>query len=307
MAKNLGTLRNSTVKGMPRVYSVVQECTASNFGEISVFVANPAVASNNELLSGARILLTGASKGIGEQMAYHYARFGGELVITARNKTLLKQVEEKCLQLGAKKVYSVSADMSDPKSADRVVKFALEKLGSLGYLVLNHIGNDPFEMWNGDAEQTRWLMQVNFLSYVQLTAAALPTLLKTNGSIIVISSLCGKIAVPYVASYSASKFALEGFFNSLRYELTMQKKNVSITLCILGLIDTESAMEKIRARGLTKLSPYPASETALNIIRGGTVRSQEIYCPWWTEVIVRTRDWFTAVKNKLIASSTPVT
>ncbi|XP_072924466.1 hydroxysteroid 11-beta-dehydrogenase 1-like protein isoform X1 [Hemitrygon akajei] len=258
------------------------------------------------VLSAARILLTGASKGIGEQMAYHYARFGGELVITARNKTLLKQVEEKCLQLGAKKVYSFSADMSDPKSADRVVQFALEKLGSLDYLVLNHIGNDPFDMWNRNAELTSWMMQVNFLSYVQMTAAALPTLTKTNGSIIVVSSLCGKIAIPYVTSYSASKFALDGFFNSLRLELMMEKKNVSITLCILGLIDTESAMEKIRARGILTVSPSPASEAALSIIKGGAVRAQEIYHPWWIVSIVYTRDWFTELRDKLIYNMYPV-
>lgn len=253
-----------------------------------------------EILSGAHVLLTGASKGIGEQMAYHYAQFGSELVITARNKTLLEQVEEKCLRLGARKVHSISADMSDPKSGNQVVQFALEKLGSLNYLVLNHIGYDPFQMWGGNAEHTSWLMQVNFLSYVQMTAAALPSLIETKGSIIVVSSLCGKVAIPYAASYSASKSALEGFFNSLRHELVIQKREVSVTLCVLGLIDTQTALEKMRARGLPIVSPHPAAEAALDIIRGGAIRAKEIYSPWWVVGMARTRDWFTDLQDMLM-------
>ncbi|XP_067824732.1 LOW QUALITY PROTEIN: hydroxysteroid 11-beta-dehydrogenase 1-like protein [Heptranchias perlo] len=255
--------------------------------------------SVEQLLSGAPVLLTGASKGIGEQMAYHYVRFG---VITARNEARLKQVEEKCLELGAKKVYSVLVDMADPKHAEEVVQYALEKLGSLNYLVLNHIGSDPFQMWNRNAEQTGWVQQVNFLSDVQPTSAALSTLIKSNGSIVVVSSVCGKIATPYLASYAASKFALDGFFSSLRRELAMQERNVSITLCILGLIDTESAMEKIQV-GFVGWTPYPASEAALAIIKGGATRAREIYYPWWTAIAVSARGWFPAIRDKMVRSS----
>ncbi|XP_067872261.1 hydroxysteroid 11-beta-dehydrogenase 1-like protein isoform X2 [Heterodontus francisci] len=236
-------------------------------------------------------------------MAYHYARFGAELVITARNEAQLKQVEEKCVELGAKKVFSFPADMAVPKNPELVVQFALEKLGSLDYLVLNHIGYDPFQMWSRNAEYTSWLMQVNFLSYVQLTAAALPALIKSNGSIVVVSSLCGKIAIPYAASYSASKFALDGFFSSLRHELTMQGRDVSVTLCIIGMIDTESTMEKIKAVDIGTIAAYPASESALAIIKGGAVRAQEIYYPWWTAILVSTRDWFAETRDKMIRSS----
>ncbi|XP_069784170.1 hydroxysteroid 11-beta-dehydrogenase 1-like protein isoform X2 [Narcine bancroftii] len=235
-------------------------------------------------------------------MAYHYARFGSELVITARNKTLLNQVAEKCLQLGARKVFLISADLADPEGADRVVQFALEKLGSLDYLVLNHIGYVSLLMWNGNAEQTRSLMQVNFLSYVQMTAAALPSLTKTNGSIIVISSICGKLAIPFAASYSATKFALGGFFNSLRYELKLQKKNVSITLCILGLIDTESAMKETRDKGIVNKDAYPASDASLEIIKGGAVRAQEIYCPWKWKLILLIKEWSTLLTDWIILS-----
>uniref|UniRef100_A0A663DUW4 Hydroxysteroid 11-beta-dehydrogenase 1-like protein n=1 Tax=Aquila chrysaetos chrysaetos TaxID=223781 RepID=A0A663DUW4_AQUCH len=203
-------------------------------------------AFNPESLSGARVLLTGASAGIGEQMAYHYAKFGAEIVLTARREAVLQKVVEKCLTLGAKKIFYIPADMSSPSEPEKVVQFAVQKLGGLDYLVLNHIGVTHFQMWAGDVEYTRWLMQVNFFSYVALATAALPTLEKNKGSLVVVSSLTGKIPTPFTTSYSATKFALDGFFSSLRHELIMQNRNVSVTLCILGLIDTDTALENTR-------------------------------------------------------------
>ncbi|XP_063213844.1 hydroxysteroid 11-beta-dehydrogenase 1-like protein isoform X4 [Chroicocephalus ridibundus] len=146
---------------------------------------------NAESLSGARVLLTGASAGIGEQMAYHYARFGAEIVLTARREAVLQKVMEKCLTLGAKKIFYIPADMSSPSEPEKVVQFAVQKLGGLDYLVLNHIGVTRFQMWSGDVAYTRWLMQVNFFSYVALATAALPTLEKNKGSLVVVSSLTG--------------------------------------------------------------------------------------------------------------------
>ncbi|NWJ02988.1 DHI1L protein, partial [Crypturellus undulatus] len=255
---------------------------------------------NPESLSGARVLLTGASAGIGEQMAYHYARFGAEIVLTARREAVLQKVMEKCLKLGAKKVFYITADMSSSSEPEKVVHFAVQKLGGLDYLVLNHIGMTPFQMWDGDVEHTRWLMQVNFFSYVALATAALPTLEENKGSLIVVSSLTGKIPTPFTTSYSATKFALDGFFGSLRHELAMQKKNVFITLCILGLIDTDMALEK--TRGKVYLAASPAAEAALAIIRGGAMRTQETFYPWWLEYVCRIRDWFPSHRDQVLQS-----
>ncbi|NWW58542.1 DHI1L protein, partial [Ifrita kowaldi] len=236
---------------------------------------------NSESLSGARVLVTGASAGIGEQIVYHYARFGAEIVLTARREAVLQKVMEKCLTLRAKKVFYIPADMSSPSEPEKVVQFAVQKLGGLDYLVLNHIGTNRFQEWTGDVEYTRWLMQVNFLSYVALATAALPTLEKNRGALVVVSSLAGKMPTPFTTSYSATKFALDGFFGSLRHELIMQKRNVSVTLCILGLIDTDSALENVR--GKVHLRASPAPEAALAIVRGGAARAHEVFYPGWLQ------------------------
>lgn len=250
---------------------------------------------DEESLRGARVLVTGASTGIGEQLAYHYARFGAQIVITARREKVLQQVAEKCLSLGAQKTLYVPADMSSDSDPAKVVDFALEKLGGLDYLVLNHIGSSPFTMWQGDVEHAKWLMQVNFFSYIQMAWRALPSLEQSKGSLIIVSSLLGKSSSPFAAPYCSTKSALNGFFSALNHELTMRKSNVSLSLCTLGLIDTESAMEKIR--GVVELPAYPATDAALNIVVTGATRQLELFYPWYSYIIVVTKDWFPSITN----------
>ncbi|XP_043986053.1 hydroxysteroid 11-beta-dehydrogenase 1-like protein isoform X5 [Gambusia affinis] len=234
-------------------------------------------------------------------MAYHYARFGAQIVITARREKVLQQVAEKCLSLGAQKALHIAADMAIESDPERVVDFALEKLGGLDYLILNHIGPTTFGMWEGDVEHTRWLMKVNFFSYIQMAWRALPSLEQSKGSLVVVSSLLGKMTNPFTLPYSSTKFALNGFFGSLYHELAMKKSNVSISICSLGLIDTDSAMEKVR--GVTNVPAYPATEAALNIIIAGATRQLDLYYPWFTQVITLIKDWSPSITNYVIQNS----
>ncbi|KAM6939273.1 hydroxysteroid 11-beta-dehydrogenase 1-like protein [Lycodopsis pacificus] len=254
-----------------------------------------------ESLRGARVLVTGASTGIGEQMAYHYARFGAQVVITARREKVLQTVAEKCLSLGAQKALYIAADMASESDPDKAVDFALEKLGGLDYLVLNHIGQSPFSMWEGDVEHTRWLMKVNFLSYAQMAWRALASLEQSKGALVVVSSLLGKMPSPFVAPYTSTKFALNGFFGALYHELAMKKSNVSISICTLGLIDTQSAMEKVR--DVTNVPAYPATDAALNIIMTGATRQPELFYPWFTHIVTLTKDWFPSITDYIVQNS----
>ncbi|XP_036970546.1 hydroxysteroid 11-beta-dehydrogenase 1-like protein [Acanthopagrus latus] len=272
----------------------------------SLFVAYLAVkwtapSFNAESLRGARVLVTGASTGIGEQMAYHYASFGAQIVITARREKVLQQVVEKCLSLGAQRALYIAADMGNESDPDKVIDFALEKLGGLDYVVLNHIGPSPFSMWEGDVEHTRWLMKVNFFSYIQMAWRAMASLEQNKGSLVIVSSLLGKMSSPFVAPYTSTKFALNGFFGALHHELAMKKSNVSISICTLGLIDTESAMEKVR--DVTNVPAYPATDAALNIIMTGATRQRDLFYPWFTRGIALSEDWFPSLTDYFIQNS----
>ncbi|XP_032739587.1 hydroxysteroid 11-beta-dehydrogenase 1-like protein isoform X2 [Lontra canadensis] len=240
-------------------------------------------------LQGARVLLTGASAGVGEELAYHYARLGSHLVLTAHTEALLQKVVGNCQKLGAPKVFFIAADMASPEVPERVVQFALDKLGGLDYLVLNHLGATPASTRPRSVQATRWLLQVNFLSYVQLTSLALPSLTDSKGSLVVVSSLLGPVPTSFSSPYSAAKFALDGFFGSLRRELDVQDVNVAITMCVLGLRDRASTAEGFR--GVSRAKAAPGPKAALAVIRGGATRAPGVFYPWRFHLLCLLRGW----------------
>ncbi|NWX20402.1 DHI1 dehydrogenase, partial [Aegotheles bennettii] len=232
---------------------------------------------SEEMLRGKRVIVTGASSGIGEQMAYHLARMEAHLLLTARTEAKLQKVVERCLELGAASARYVSGSMEDTTLPEVVVKEAENTWGGLDMLILNHIGSSYFNYFNGDVGHVRRLLETNFLSYVAMTVSALPMLKESEGSIVVVSSIAGKAGSPFIAPYSATKFALEGFFSSLRHEFIIDKVNVSITLCILGYIDTESAVRAVSHA--IRDTPAPKGECALEIIKSGALRQRELHYP----------------------------
>ncbi|NXK34369.1 DHI1 dehydrogenase, partial [Piprites chloris] len=242
-----------------------------------------------EMLRGKRVIVTGASSGIGEQMAYHLARMETHLLLTARTEAKLQKVVERCLELGAASAHYISGSMEDPSFPEVVVREAENTWGGLDMLILNHIGHSSFNYFDGDVGQVRRLMETNFLSYVAMATSALPMLKESEGSIVVVSSVAGKIGSPFITSYSATKFALDGFFSSLRQEFIMDKINVSITLCILGYINTESAVRAVSH--VIRDKPAPKEECALEIIKAGALRQRELhYPPWLVSAALLLRD-----------------
>ncbi|KAM9268603.1 LOW QUALITY PROTEIN: 11-beta-hydroxysteroid dehydrogenase 1 [Morus bassanus] len=234
---------------------------------------------SEEMLRGKRVIVTGASSGIGEQMAYHLARMEAHLLLTARTEAKLQKVVERCLELGAASARYVSGSMDDTTFPEVVVREAENTWGGLDMLILNHIGYTYFNYFNGDVGHVRKLLEINFLSYVAMTVSALPMLKESEGSIVVLSSMAGKTSGPFTAPYSATKFALDGFFSSLRHEFIIDKVNVSITLCVLGYINTENA---VRAVSHTiRNTPAPKEECALEIIKSGVLRRRELHYPSW--------------------------
>ncbi|XP_067414929.1 11-beta-hydroxysteroid dehydrogenase 1-like [Emydura macquarii macquarii] len=255
-----------------------------------------------EMLKGKRVIVTGASTGIGEQMAYHLARMGAHVLVTARTEAKLQKVVAQCLELGAASAHYVSGSMEDMVLAEDVVKKATQLWGGLDMLILNHIGYTYFNYFDGDVAHIRKLLEVNFLSYVTMTVSALPMLKESGGSIVVVTSTAGKIGVPFVAPYSATKFALDGFFSSLRQELIVENINVSITLCVLGHIATETAKQTVSH--VMQKPGAPKEECALEIIKGGALRKRELYYPYTTvRIALLIRDWAPEFLDSLTRNS----
>uniref|UniRef100_A0A8C0X0G2 Corticosteroid 11-beta-dehydrogenase isozyme 1 n=1 Tax=Castor canadensis TaxID=51338 RepID=A0A8C0X0G2_CASCN len=145
-----------------------------------------------EMLQGKKVIVTGASKGIGREMAYHLAKMGAHLVVTARSKEGLQKVVSRCLELGAASAHYIAGTMEDFSFTEQFVAKAGKLMGGLDMLILNHITNSSLTPFRDDIPLVRRNMEVNFLSYVALTVAALPMLKQSNGSIAVISSMAGE-------------------------------------------------------------------------------------------------------------------
>ncbi|KAM8764289.1 LOW QUALITY PROTEIN: hydroxysteroid 11-beta-dehydrogenase 1-like protein [Rhynchonycteris naso] len=235
---------------------------------------------------GARVLLTGASAGVGEK-AYHYARLGSHLVLTAHTEALLQKVVGNS-KLGAPKVFYIAVDMAS-REVPMLVQFALDKLGGLDYLVLNHLGAAPAGTRAHSAQGTRWLMQVNFLSYMQLTSLALPSLKNSKGSLVVVSSLRGRVPVSFSSPCSAARFALDSFFGSLQREMDVQDVNVAITIRILGLRDHSSAAEGVW--GVTRAKEALGPKAAVAVIRGGAMCTSRVFYPCRFPALCLLRAW----------------
>ncbi|OWF40730.1 hydroxysteroid 11-beta-dehydrogenase 1-like protein isoform X1 [Mizuhopecten yessoensis] len=250
---------------------------------------------NPDVVQGKRVLITGGSGGIGEQMAYHFARMGASVIVTARRENRLQQVVARCRELGDKSAIFdyIPADMSNLTDTDRVMNEVRARLGGLDYLVLNHIISAPLGLWVGSTENLTHLdklFDVNFKAYVHLTSHALPLLTQSNGHIIVMSSLSGKIAQPFTIAYSASKFALNGFFNGLRQELKMKNCDISITLCVIGFVGTENAVRELENFHqdflLKSVPPEDPADAALAVIKGGATGVRELHFPYFSMKIV---------------------
>lgn len=170
-------------------------------------------------LSGSRVLLTGASGGIGRCLALELARRGARLAVTGRDEARLAGLALEIAAAGSAAA-SLPFDLSQASGHAALVQRAIEALGGLDILVnnagLSHFGAFPAE----DEDTLRGLTAVNITAPLLLARAALPHLLaRGSGCVVNIGSVLGAIGFPHFAAYSACKFALRGFSEALRREL----------------------------------------------------------------------------------------
>lgn len=163
------------------------------------------------------VIITGASSGIGRALAREFARPAFKLVLAARNKERLNEIGHEAGKK-ADKVLTVSTDVSKENDCKNLILQAIEAFGRIDILI-NNAGISMralFEELNLDV--IRKLMDVNFWGTVYCTKYALPHLLKSKGSVVGVSSIAGYKGLPGRTGYSASKFAMHGFLETLRIE-----------------------------------------------------------------------------------------
>lgn len=186
-------------------------------------------------------IITGASSGIGYALALKLAEQGAWLSLAARTEDKLQELAQKCIALGARALV-VPTDVSIEDQCKNLIDRTIQEYGRIDTLY-NNAGItiwakfeemqvlDPFEA----------VMRVNYLGSLYTTHYALPHLKKTQGRIVAISSMAGKTGVPFRSGYAASKFALAGFFETLRIELA--DYGISVTLIFPDFVQTNTRLK----------------------------------------------------------------
>lgn len=191
-------------------------------------------------LNGNAVILTGASGGLGKAMALKLADCQlKHLVLSGRNVEALEELKLACEKIdNCNQVHVLPCDLSDMESVIRFAKDALEKCeNKVDMLLLNGGMSSRSSFLDTDIKVDELLMNVNFLSGAAISKEIVPSMVeKKNGAIVWISSLQGKIGTPFRTSYAASKFAVQGYCESLRSELA--SSGVKVHCVSPGYINT---------------------------------------------------------------------
>lgn len=218
------------------------------------------------------VIITGASSGIGEATAYAFAKQGAKLMLAARNVKELQRVQHNCVSQFQAEVQTMPCDVSQLKDCEQLIQQTLQHFNAIDVLI-NNAGISMRALFNQcEVEVIEQLMQVNFWGTVYCTKFALPHLLKNKGSVIAVSSVAGMVGLPARTGYSASKFAMEGFMQSLRTENL--KNNLHVGVIYPGYTASNIRNKALNSEGkvqqespLNESKLMPAAEVAEAIVQ----------------------------------------
>jgi uncharacterized protein len=183
-------------------------------------------------LSGKRVLITGASRGIGESLAHAFARAGATVALVARSKAAIDSLAAEL------EGTAHPADLSDPDQVATLVDHVEQEAGPVDVLINNAGIGTPVAFADAPDEDLRHVTQVNYLAPAELCRQIIPRMLgRGGGHIVNISSMAGCSVLPGLVSYSASKAALSHFTAGLRADL--RGLPIGTTLVELGPIPTD--------------------------------------------------------------------
>ena len=205
-----------------------------------------------------KVWITGASSGIGEALAYAFAREGAHLILSARKSAELARVKANCE--GAAAIDIVLLDIGDHPSVFSTVKETLERLGGSVDILINNAGLSQRSLTSETAFSVdEQMIAVNLLGTIAMTKAVLPAMLaQKSGQIVAISSIMGKLGAPLRSSYAAAKHGLHGFFDTLRAET--HDDGLRILMVCPGYVKTNISLNALTADGKAQGTMDAATE-----------------------------------------------
>lgn len=202
-------------------------------------------------LNGLRVLVTGASQGIGRALVVEAAKRGCRVLAAARSQPLLDELAAEVRGAGGT-VATVIADVTKPDDRAAMVKAATQHFGSLDVLINNAGIGATGHFMDSEPEVLRQIFETNFFGLTETTRAFLPLLKQgTTPAIVNISSVVGKRALPARSLYSASKFAVMGFSEAIRAELA--KDGIDVLVVSPGLTQTNFSKNMLEQKAKMQL------------------------------------------------------
>lgn len=244
--------------------------------------------TGRRFLKDRHILLTGASSGIGRDLALQLGRHGARIMIVARREQPLSELSEQLISLGADSAIPIVGDITDPTTRTAIFDKVKQLWGSLD-LLINNAGISAHGRFEQNDETTlRRIMEVNFFACTELTRLAIPHLESgINPMIVNVDSILGHRGIPHNSEYCASKFALRGWSEAIRPELA--RKQIDLLLVSPGTTDTEFFDHLLAKQDSNPWPPQkgiPAAKVAAQIIRAIQNRRHEIYPNWRGRALV---------------------
>ena len=199
--------------------------------------------------------ITGASSGIGASLAITLSHLGARLILSARTRENLEKVRNQCSQ--PDKVVILVCDMESVSALSAVARESWSIYNRIDYVFLNAGFAVRDLVLNTDLEMFQKEMNINY-STVMISKALLPLMIpRQSGHFVVTSSLSGRYGVPKLAAYSASKHAVNGYFESLRAE--HESDGISVTIITAGLVKTDITLHALKGNG----EPYARMEESI--------------------------------------------
>jgi len=250
---------------------------------------------------GKWIWISGASSGIGEALAKNLALKGGNIIISARNTSKLEAIQKEYPTTIFVIPMDVAAETDRNKALDQVKALT----DSIDIIIHSAGVSQRSSATKTELSVLKSLFEVNFFGLVELNRMVLP-LLKSGSQIVVINSLVGKFATPFRTAYSASKHALDGYFEGLAYELAANK--IEICMVYPGYIKTDISLNALTAEGSkygkmdeTQANGMSAKRCAELIVNGITKRKREVIVGGPEILGIYLKRFFPRLLKKIIA------
>jgi short-subunit dehydrogenase len=253
-------------------------------------------------LQGKVAVITGASMGIGEEIAKLFAQEGARLVLCARD---LARQEAARQRIGAgENAISVSCDVGKRDQVEAMTQAAMSKFGRIDILV-NNAGfglNDALAVL--DMAQCRQLFDTNLFGAMECMQAVIPIMRQQGGGDIVnVSSVSGHIPTPYMGAYSASKHAMHAIGMAARIEL--QKDNINVLTVSPGYIATDFSNNMVKGKSSQRFSgaaryAVGPDVVALATLRGLLKRKREVVVPRLYSIFIKLYENFPGIVERTI-------